>query len=190
MEHLGHEFAFRVRSEIRNFRPLLAALIALIFYTVTDILVWQRVFEANQLVKYADTYHVGWFVSLAGYAAVGVVIMADRWKDCVFFLVALSVGAFSGLEDVLYYLLDRKPMPAALPWLGSNPLIFWACCTPPCICDVGRPWQSIDELRPKPAHTPLQIARPTSPVLHRLQMPWSLARPPHLVVSPERRALP
>jgi hypothetical protein len=124
MQHPRHEFALRVRNEIRNFRPLLAALIALIFYTVTDILVWQRVFEANQLVKYADTYHVGWFVSLAGYAAIGVVIMADRWKDCVFFLVALSVGAFSGLEDVLYYLLDRRPMPTALPWLESNPLIF------------------------------------------------------------------
>jgi hypothetical protein len=124
MEHPVHEFRMRARSEIRRFRPLLAALIALIFYTVTDILVWQRVFEANQLVKYADTYHVGWFVSLAGYAVIGVVIMADRWKDCIFFLVALFLGAFCGLEDVLYYLLDRRPMPATLPWLDSNPLIF------------------------------------------------------------------
>jgi hypothetical protein len=124
MEHLGHDYPARARYEIRRFRPLLAALIALTFYTVTDILVWQRVFEANQLVSYADTYHVGWFVSLAGYAAIGVVIMADHWKDCIFFLVALFLGAFSGLEDVLYYLLDRRPMPAALPWLESNPLIL------------------------------------------------------------------
>lgn len=124
MECLGYRLRLGVLFRAQNLRPVLAALIALIFYTVTDILVWQRVFEANQLVEYADTYHVGWFVSLAGYAAIGVVIMADRWKDCVFFLVTLSVGAFSGLEDVLYYLLDRRPMPAALPWLESNPLIF------------------------------------------------------------------
>ncbi|MFN2120054.1 MAG: hypothetical protein ACK2T0_06660 [Anaerolineales bacterium] len=122
MDRLG--YASSLRPQIAKLRPLLAALIALLFYTVTDILVWQRVFEANQLVRYADTYHAGWFVSLAGYAVIGVVIMADRWKDCVFFLVALSIGAFSGLEDVLYYLLDRRPIPAALPWLDPNPLIF------------------------------------------------------------------
>ena len=124
MERPTKRLNLRVRLQIRQLRPLLAAFIALIFYTVTDILVWQRVFEANQLVTYADMYHAGWFVSLAGYAAIGVVIMADRWKDCLFFLLALSVGAFSGLEDVLYYLLDRRPMPATLPWLKSNPLIF------------------------------------------------------------------
>jgi hypothetical protein len=118
------EYKFTVRNQVRRLRPLLAALIALIFYAISDILVWQRIFEANQLVGFADAYHAGWFVSLAGYAAVGVVIMSDRWKDCVFFLIALSVGAFSGLEDVLYYFLDRRPMPAALPWLESNPLIF------------------------------------------------------------------
>lgn len=104
-------------------RPMLAALIALGFYTVTDILVWQRIFEANQLVEFAGTYHAGWFVSLAGYATVGVIVMSDRWKDCLFFLSALVVGAYSGLEDILYYLLDGKPIPASLPWLEGNPLI-------------------------------------------------------------------
>jgi hypothetical protein len=34
------------------------------------------------------------------------------------------VGAFCGLEDVLYYLLDGKPMPDSLPWLDGNPMIY------------------------------------------------------------------
>lgn len=108
---------------MRKLRPLFAALSALFFYTITDILVWQRIFEANRLNEYADTYHAGWFLSLAGYATVGVVVMSDRWKDCLLFLAALVVGAYSGLEDVLYYVLDRKPMPASLPWLSGNPMI-------------------------------------------------------------------
>ncbi len=105
-------------------RPLLAAVVALLFYAVTDILVWQRIFEANQMIGYASSYHTGWVVSLAGYATVGIVLLSGSWKDCVYFLAALVIGAFSGLEDVLYYVLDGKPMPASLPWLDGNPLIY------------------------------------------------------------------
>jgi hypothetical protein len=50
--------------------------------------------------------------------------MWGAWKDIVYFLISLFVGAFSGLEDVLYYLLDGKPMPDALPWLDANPMIL------------------------------------------------------------------
>jgi hypothetical protein len=104
-------------------RPILAVILALLFYTVTDILVWQRIFEYHRLVEYADMYHTGWFVSLAGYATIGLVLLWGRWKDCIYYLVSLAIGAFSGLEDVLYYVLDRRPLPASLPWLGSNPMI-------------------------------------------------------------------
>lgn len=104
-------------------RPILAVTLALLFYTVTDILVWQRIFEHNRLVEYADMYHTGWFVSLAGYATIGLILLWGRWKDCVYYLVSLGIGAFSGLEDVLYYVLDGKPLPASLPWLDSNPMI-------------------------------------------------------------------
>jgi len=45
-------------------------------------------------------------------------------KECLYFLLALFVGAFSGLEDVLYYVLDKKPMPESLPWLRNNPMIY------------------------------------------------------------------
>ena len=109
---------------MKKFRPIFAALIAIIFYSATDILVWQRVFETNELVKYANTYHTGWFVSLAGYATIGIILMWDAWKECIYFLLALFVGAFSGLEDVLYYVLDKRPMPESLPWLKDNPMIY------------------------------------------------------------------
>src|SRR6266498_1548827 len=111
---------------MKKLRPVLAAAMALTFYTCVDILIWQRIFEANQMVEYATIYHTGWFVSLAGYAMIGVILMWGDWKDCAYYLISLFVGAFSGLEDVLYYILDRKPMPDSLPWLESNPMILHA----------------------------------------------------------------
>ncbi len=109
---------------MKKYRPAIAAALALIFYTFADILIWQRIFETNQMVQYASIYHTGWFVSLAGYAILGVVLMWGEWKDIVYFLISLFVGAFSGLEDVLYYILDGKPMPDVLPWLEGNPMIL------------------------------------------------------------------
>ncbi len=109
---------------MRKLRPVLAAALALLFYTFADILIWQRIFETNQMVQYASIYHTGWFVSLGGYAILGVVLMWGEWKDVIYFLISLFVGAFSGLEDVLYYILDGKPMPDVLPWLEGNPMIL------------------------------------------------------------------
>ena len=109
---------------MKKYRPIIAAALALAFYTFADILIWQRIFETNQMVQYANIYHTGWFVSLAGYAILGLVLMWGDWKDCIYFLISLFVGAFSGLEDVLYYILDGKPMPDSLPWLEANPMIF------------------------------------------------------------------
>lgn len=111
---------------MKKYRPIFAAALALTFYTFADILIWQRIFETNQMVQYADVYHTGWFVSLAGYAILGLVLMWGAWKDCAYYLVSLFVGAFCGLEDVLYYILDGKPMPDALPWLEDNPMILHA----------------------------------------------------------------
>ena len=108
---------------MQKYRPIFTALIALLFYTSTDILVWQRVFETNHMAEYATPYHAGWFMSLAGYAVIGITLMWGAWKDCVYFLAALFIGAFSGLEDLLYYILDRKPIPNELPWLENNPMI-------------------------------------------------------------------
>jgi hypothetical protein len=109
---------------MKKFKPILTALTALLFYTITDIIIWQRIFETNNMARYASTYHTGWFMSLAGYAVIGVMLMWGEWKNCVYYLSVLFVGAFSGLEDMLYYLLDRKPIPASLPWLENNPMIY------------------------------------------------------------------
>ena len=109
---------------MKKYRPVIAAVMALLFYTQADILIWQRIFETNQMIEYASIYHTGWFVSLAGYAIMGVILMWGAWKDCIYFLTSLFIGAFSGLEDMLYYLLDGKPMPDILPWLERNPMIY------------------------------------------------------------------
>jgi hypothetical protein len=109
---------------MKKYRPVIAAALALLFYTFADILIWQRIFETNQMVEYASIYHTGWFVSLAGYAIMGVILMWGAWKDCLYFLTSLFIGAFSGLEDILYYLLDGKSMPDMLPWLDHNPMIY------------------------------------------------------------------
>lgn len=109
---------------MKRYRIVFATAIALFFYTVTDILIWQRIFEANNMTDYAHLYHTGWFVTLAGYAIMGTILLWGSWKDCLYFVTSLFVAAFSGLEDVLYYLLDRKPMPEALPWLDTNPMIY------------------------------------------------------------------
>lgn len=120
----GLERSMREMVYMKKYRPVLAATLALLFYTFADILIWQRIFETNQMVQYANIYHTGWFVSLAGYAILGIVFMWGAWKDCLYYLVALFVGAFSGLEDMLYYILDGKSMPESLPWLEGNPMIF------------------------------------------------------------------
>src|SRR5258706_12411102 len=109
---------------MKKFRPIFTALIALFFYTLTDITIWQRIFEANNMVEFAPAYYSGWFMSLAGFATIGILLMWGAWKDCFYFLSALFIGAFSGLEDILYYLLDRKPIPVSLPWLANNPMIY------------------------------------------------------------------
>lgn len=109
---------------MKKLRPVFAAVTAILFYTITDILIWQRIFENNQMIQFADVYHTGWFTSLAGYGILGIILLWGAWKDCAYFLIALFVGAFSGLEDILYYLLDGKPIPEALPWLTNNPMIY------------------------------------------------------------------
>lgn len=109
---------------MKKYRPVIAAVTAILFYAITDILIWQRIFEANKMVEYASIYHTGWFMTLAGYAVMGILLMWGSWKDCFYFLTALLVGAFSGLEDVLYYVLDFKPIPATLPWLSGNPMLY------------------------------------------------------------------
>lgn len=109
---------------MEKIRPVIVATLALLFYTLTDILIWQRIFETNNLTQYASTYKTGWLVTLVGYGVLGSILMWGAWKDILYFLISLFVLAFSGLQDMLHYVLGGEPIPETLPWLDANPMIF------------------------------------------------------------------
>lgn len=103
----------------------LALAVAIFFYTKMDILIWQRIFEANALWDLGvGSYHAGWTYALFGLMALGAVLFYPHLRRMVMFPLSLFILAFSGLEDMLYYWLDGRAIPAVLPWLNSNPLIF------------------------------------------------------------------
>lgn len=90
-----------------------------------DILIWQRIFETHSLVDLGvGVYHWGWLQGLFGFMALGVILCYPSLRHMITFPISLAILAFSGLEDVLYYVMDGKSVPATLPWLNSNPLIF------------------------------------------------------------------
>lgn len=114
---------------MRTLKVAALSAIALLFYTWVDILIWQRVFEANKLWEYADSYHFSWLVILMGFYVVGIIALLPNIRDCVLYMASLFLGAHSGLEDILYYVMDGRTMPDKLPWLGGDPLIFHTSST-------------------------------------------------------------
>lgn len=105
-------------------RYWLALAVSVIFYARMDIFIWQRIFEANELKQYAGIYHWGWLQSLIGFMVLGVLLCYPNLRMMITFPISLAILAFSGLEDVLYYWLDGKPIHPELTWLNSNPLII------------------------------------------------------------------
>lgn len=109
-----------------SLRPIGAALIAFLSYVLMDILIWQRIFEHRELMalvpEVADQYHLGWFVGLMGFVAVGMILLPRR--EGLIYAAYLLINAFSGLEDILFYWLDGRAIPATLPWLNWNPMVF------------------------------------------------------------------
>jgi hypothetical protein len=102
-----------------------ALAVAIFFYTKMDILIWQRIFEEHKLISLGiGMYHWGWLQSLFGFMTLGILVCYPDRRRMITFPISLSILAFSGLEDVLYYWLDGKKIPAELPWLSSNPLIL------------------------------------------------------------------
>ena len=100
-----------------------ALVLGLTCYALADILLWQRIFEASGLYRYDHQYHAGYLVVLGGMIAVGMVLLARHGLWALWYGLAFGSLAFSGLEDVLYYVLDGQPIPASLPWLDADPLI-------------------------------------------------------------------
>src|SRR5262245_45310314 len=96
---------------------------ALLFYALSDILLWQRIFEQHGMYSFDGQYQTGHAAILVGLAAVGMVLLYDAGLWAVWYGLALYTLAYSGLEDVLYYALDLRPIPDVLPWLNQNQLI-------------------------------------------------------------------
>lgn len=102
-----------------------ALTVAIYFFTWVDILIWQRIFEANELWDLGiGTYHDGWTFALFGFMALGVLFFYPNLRRMLTFPLSLAILAFCGLEDILYYWLDGRTIPNTLYWLNENPLIF------------------------------------------------------------------
>ncbi len=91
---------------------------------MSDILLWQRIFEANGLWMFDADYQTGHVAILIGMLGVGGVLMLDSGFWALWFGGALYTMAFGGVEDVMYYCLDGQSIPAVLPWLDRSRLIF------------------------------------------------------------------
>lgn len=110
-------------------RIWVCVLAGLILFAWQDVLLWGRIFERDQLWQYIGIYHRGWFVMLWSLAIVGVLWTWPDWRRGLLQTAMLITLAYSGLEDLLYYVLQLRPVPELLPWLDQHPLIFWAPVT-------------------------------------------------------------
>ncbi|HSS94708.1 MAG TPA: hypothetical protein VLR46_12070 [Candidatus Dormibacteraeota bacterium] len=102
-----------------------ALCVGLLFYALSDILLWQRIFEAHDLFQYDVQYQSGHVSTLVAMIAVGVVLLWDARLWALWYAAAFYTLTFSGLEDVLYYWLDGHKIPASCPWLNNNPFILF-----------------------------------------------------------------
>ncbi len=109
----------------------IAVVVALLTYTIVDIMIWQRIFEKNELYIYSALYHPGWTVMLVGEMVLGALLLLPNWRAILFYLTALYTLATCGAEDVLYYWLDRRLIPDHLPWLDPAPLVLFKPVTAP-----------------------------------------------------------
>ncbi len=105
-------------------KAALAVIIALFSYTMLDIMIWQRIFETHNLSVFASLYHPGWIIMLGSELTIGLLLLFPNWRAMLFHTTALVALGLCGLEDILYYWLDGRPIPYWLPWLDSNPLIL------------------------------------------------------------------
>jgi len=99
--------------------------VGLVFYALSDILLWQRIFEAHGLYQFDEQYQTGHVAVLVGMIALGVVLLFEAGWWAAWYAMAFFTLAFSGLEDVLYYVLDGRPIPSVCPWLEVNRLILF-----------------------------------------------------------------
>jgi len=107
-------------------RKVAVALAAgLFFYALSDVLLWQRIFEAHDLFQFDVQYQSGHVATLVALIAVGVVLLWDAGLWALWYGAAFYTLTFSGLEDVLYYWLDGHSIPSGCPWLNNDPFILF-----------------------------------------------------------------
>jgi hypothetical protein len=101
---------------------------ALLAWIVSDVQVWQRIFEADHvdhIPALEHAYQAGHLTVLYGLIAVGVVLQLGRPLWAAWYAAAVYTLAYSGLADLGYYVLDRRPVPATMPWLDlGHPLML------------------------------------------------------------------
>src|ERR1700716_362576 len=98
-------------------RVVIALATGLIFYALSDILLWQRIFEAHRLYQYDTQYQSGHLTVLVGMISVGMVLLYESGTWAIWYALAFYTLAFSGLTYVLYYVLDGREIPNRAPWL-------------------------------------------------------------------------
>jgi hypothetical protein len=64
-----------------------------------------------------------------GLLSIGVAGLLPAGRDAVWFAVSFRLALMMGVEDLLYYWLDGRPLPTILPWLDEHPLIFFSPVT-------------------------------------------------------------
>jgi hypothetical protein len=105
-------------------RAIAAVSVALVAWSIQDILLWQRIFEANGLYQYDLQYQYWHQAFLILLIVLGAAWLHDKWG--LWFALATWTLANSGLADVLYYWLDGRAIPQTLPWLDSlHPLLLF-----------------------------------------------------------------
>lgn len=106
-------------------KTLLVVIIALIFYAYIDILIWQRIFESDNMISYAGVYSKGFITVLISEVIIGSLLLCGNIKEMIFYASTLTLFGLNGTEDILYYFLDGKMLPNNLPWLDHSHFIFF-----------------------------------------------------------------
>lgn len=105
-------------------RAALAVAVGLVFYALSDIALWQRIFEQHDLFQYEYQYQTGHVTTLVAMIAVGMILIGlNRWA--LWYAAAFYTLTFSGLEDILYYWLDGRSLPARMPWMDHGALLWF-----------------------------------------------------------------
>jgi hypothetical protein len=114
----------------------------IVLWSIQDILVWQRLFEARSLWQFQDAYQFWHQAFLVLLFAAGATQLRGRW--IVYAAAATWTFANSGLADVLYYWLDFKLIPRNLPWLDSlHPLVLFHPATSASVLASAAAWLAL-----------------------------------------------